>query len=130
MARKGNRGEMYKDLFSGVSITTVSIPLLAEELKQAKELTQANKWSEEEGLQIIFANGLSYLLGEARLTALNGSDVLLAEELKKVTDALMDMQSKYAVMKFRAYTLDEAKQGLQMNVTGLELENRMSASRL
>jgi len=42
----------------------------------------------------------------------------------------MDMHSMYAVMKYRAYTLSEAKQALEFNVTGLETENRWSTSRL
>lgn len=130
MARKGDSGEMYKDLFQGVAQATVSIPLLQEHLEQANTLIRANGWSDEEGLRIIFINGLRYLVGQAYLNALGGDESTLAQEIQRLTSELMDVQSKYAVMKFRAYTLDQAKQALEMNVTGLEAENRLSASRL
>jgi hypothetical protein len=130
MARKGEGNEMYKDLFKGVSTTTIPIPVLLEELEKAKVLFADNKWSEEEGTQIIFANGLAALQGMARLQEVSGTDGAFGSELERLTRELMDMQSKYAVMKFRAFTLDQAKQALEMNVTGLQVENRASGSRI
>ena len=121
---------MYADLFKGVSATTVVVPLLEETLRNARALIEEQKWDEQEGLQIIFANGLYYLRGERSLGVLNCDDDALAREVERLTRDLMDMHSMYAVMKFRAYTLSEAKQALEFNVTGLETENRWSTARL
>ena len=122
--------EMYAELFKGVSATTVQVPLLEETLSKARALIEQEKWDEQEGLQIIFANGLYYLREERSLGKLSCDHDALAREVERLTRDLMDMHSMYAVMKYRAYTLSEAKQGLEFNVTGLEVENRWSTSRL
>jgi SMC interacting uncharacterized protein involved in chromosome segregation len=121
---------MYADLFKGASTVTIEVALLEETLRDAKRLVEEQKWSEQEGLQIIFANGLYYLRGERQLQDLPAGTDGLAAEVERLTTELMDMHSKYAVMKFRAYTLNEAKQALEFNVTGLETENRWSTARL
>jgi septal ring factor EnvC (AmiA/AmiB activator) len=122
--------EMYAELFKGVSATTVEVPLLKETLRDARALIEQEKWDETEGLQIIFANGLYYLREERSLSKLSCDHDALAREVERLTRDLMDMHSMYAVMKYRAYTLSEAKQGLEFNITGLEVENRWSTSRL
>jgi len=126
----GDTREMYADLFKGASTVTIEVLLLKETLRDAKPLIEEQKWSEQEGLQIIFANGLYYLRGERQLQHLPARTDGLAAEVERLTTELMDMHSKYAVMKFRAYTLNEAKQALEFNVTGLETENRWSTARL
>jgi len=122
--------EMYAKLFKGVSATSVQVPLLEETLSKAKALIEQEKWDEQEGLQIIFANGLYYLRGERTVGRLSCDHDALAREVERLTEELMDVHSMYAVMKFRAYTLSEAKQALEFNVTGLEVENRWSTARL
>ena len=122
--------EMYAELFKGASATSVQVSLLEETLRNAKALIEEQKWDEQEGLQIIFANGLYYLRGERSLGRLSCDHDALAREVERLTEELMDMHSKYAVMKFRAYALNEAKQALEFNVTGLETENRWSTARL
>ncbi len=129
MAHPDSR-EMYEDLFKGTAAASVSVPILEEELKKAQELIEANKWDQGEGLIIIFSNGLYYLLGEAQLHEVPSDDSALAERVKRLTGELMDMQSKYAVMKFRAFSLNQEKQTLGFNVVGLETENRWSGERL
>jgi chromosome segregation ATPase len=121
---------MYADLFKGTSATTVEVPLLEETLRDARALIEGEKWDEQEGQQIIFANGLYHLRGERSLGRLSCDHDALAREVERLMEELMDMHSKYAVMKFRAYTLNEAKQALEFNVSGLDTENRWSTARL
>jgi len=122
--------EMYAGLFKDTSLTDVPVQILEEELEKARHLIEANQWDQREGLQIIFSNGLYYLLGEAQLREAPSDDGALAQEVKRLTGELMDMQSKYAVMKFRAFSLNQEKQTLGFNVVGLETENRWSGERL
>lgn len=128
--KKDDGREMYADLFEGVSPASIQVPVLQEVANQARKLAEENGWSEEDAFQILFAHGLYYLLGERRLQGSDGQDAHAVAEVKRLTAELMDMQSKYAVMKFRAYTLNEAKQNLEWNLVALETENRWSGERL
>lgn len=122
--------EMYADLFTGMESDAVQMSLSKDVLDQARKLAEENGWSEEEAVQIIFANGLFYLLEQQRLAGLDGQGPDLAAEVRRLTAELMDLQSKYAVMKFRAFTLQQDNQTLQFQNTGLRAENGMAMSRL
>jgi len=127
---KSEGREMYADLFKGMKSDAVQMSLSKEVLDQARKLAEENGWSEEDASQIIFANGLFYLLGQRCLAELDGHDADLAAEVKRVTRELIDMQGKYAVMKFRAFTLQQDNQTLEFQNTGLRAENGMAMSRL
>ncbi|MBI2913970.1 MAG: hypothetical protein HYY03_08625 [Chloroflexi bacterium] len=122
--------EPRDDLFKGAKVATFELPLLEETLSEARALIGENGWPEQEGLQIIFANGVYYLLGEKCLRGAATDATHQAAEVERLTAELMEMHSKYAVMKFRAFTLQQAKQTLEFNVVGLERENRWSGERL
>jgi hypothetical protein len=122
--------ENESNLFEGAEPAEVTIPLLAEELSAARQLIAEEGWDETEGLHIVFSNGLAYLQGPARLERPKGIEGVPQVEVERLTQELMDMQAKYAVMKFRAFMLQDARDALVMNVTGLRGENEMSASRL
>lgn len=127
---KSEGREMYADLFTGMESDAVQMSLSKDVLDQARKLAEENGWSEEEALPIIFANGLFYLLGRQRLAGLDGHDPDLAAEVRRLTAELMDIQSKYAVIKFRAFTLQQDNQALEFQNTALRVENGMAVSRL
>lgn len=122
--------EMHSELFKDASTTLIEIRVLSEMLKEANQLIGENRWEVDEGQRIIFANGLNYLRGQKRIEGLDGHDGGLAAEVERLTKELMDMQSMYAVMKFRAFSAEQAKQTLEFNVVGLEGENRWSGERI
>jgi hypothetical protein len=109
---------------------TVHFTVPRDLLRKALALAQENRWSDDEALRIVFAYGVSYLLGERRLREAMARDHELAQEVQRLTDELMTMHSMYAVMKFRAFTLEQEKQALELRIAGLEGENRMYAQRL
>jgi chromosome segregation ATPase len=123
-----NRDELYADLFQGTAATTVTIGLLEEEVDQVRELVTAEQWEPDEALHTVFAAGLAYLRGERTLRAAAAGDQ--AAELERLLRQLMACESRYAVMKYRAFTLQEEKQTLAFKVTGLEGENRMGEAAL
>jgi hypothetical protein len=123
--------ENQSNLFEGAEAAEVAIKLLAEELAQARKLASEQGWDDEaEGMHIIFSNGLSYLQGLVRMEQIAKSNGDAPAEIERLTQELMDYQSKYAVMKFRAFLLQDARDALEMHVTGLKTENKWSASRL
>lgn len=127
---KDEKREMYAGLFSGMEADSVQVSMSKDVLDRARMLAEENAWSEDEAAQIIFANGLFYLLGQRCLHSPNGDNRDLAEEVRRLTAELMDMQSKYAVMKFRAFSLQQDNQTLEFQNTGLRAENGMAMSRL
>jgi chromosome segregation ATPase len=110
------------------SEASIEVSLLTEQLALAKELVRSNGWSDEEGYQIIFVNGLHFLLGERRLQSLDCDHDSLSREVERLTRELMEYQSMYAAMKYKAFTLSEEKYVLEGNVSGLEASDRFATS--
>jgi hypothetical protein len=112
------------------SKTSIEVSLLGEQLARAKSLVEENRWDEEEGYLIIFLNGLHFLLGDRSLQAFDGDHDSLGREVERLTRELMEYQSMYAAMKYKAFTLSEEKYVLEGNVSGLEAADRFSTARL
>ncbi len=104
-------------LFEGAASHAVTFPVLEETFQELLTLCRENGWSEDEGLRIVFANGLAYLKNEREFSRWNGQ-ARDAEALRLAKYA-NEMSSMYAVMKFRAFNYREAMQTLEFNVTGL-----------
>jgi hypothetical protein len=118
------------DPLAGASRATIAISVLAEDLERARRLIDENRWEEEEGYLIIFVSGLHFLLGDRSLQALDCDHDSLGREVERLTRELMDYQSMYAAMKYKAFTLSEEKYVLEGNVSGLEASDRFSIARL
>jgi len=116
-------GSNLRKQASGASI---EVSLLAEQLAAAIELIRSNGWGDEEGYQIIFLNGLHFLLGEKGLQALDCDHDSLSGEVERLTRELMEYQSMYAAMKYKAFTLSEEKYVLEGNVSGFEASDRFA----
>lgn len=106
--------ELYPQLFEGTKRVAITIEILEETYQEAERLIQENGWGEE-GLRIIFAHGLGYLKGQGIAKGLAAGDTDTRTLLKR----FMDVDSMYAVMKFRAFTLAQDNQVLGFNVSGL-----------
>ncbi|MCL5075776.1 MAG: hypothetical protein M1136_09065 [Chloroflexi bacterium] len=109
------------DIFAGTQARKVELHMLEETYQEAQRLIRENGWDEEEGLLIIFANGLAYLK-EAHALPDSESDSALTL-MSSITERCAHFESMYAVMKFRAYYLNEDKRILELNVTGLQADN-------
>jgi chromosome segregation ATPase len=128
MVRKAD--EVHVKLFKGAARAVVEVALLEEELKKAHQLIEENQWGKDEGYHIIFANGLHYLCGERDLRSLNCDHDALAGEVQRLSKELMDLHSKYAVMKFNAFQLIQTNQTLEFNLVGLRKSEELSTYRL
>lgn len=104
-------------LFAGAANHAVTFPVLEETFQELLTLCCENGWSEDEGLRIVFANGLAYLKNEREFSRWNGQ-AGDAEALRLAKYA-NEMNSMYAVMKFRAFNYRAAMQTLEFNVAGL-----------
>ena len=115
--------ETDTDMFDDVREQIVQIPILEETYQDILQMCLENEWEEEEGLRTVLAYGLGYLQGErelARLNVVDGAD--LAAELQAKVEELSSYHSMYAVMKFKAFKLQQVARTLEMNVAGLRGE--------
>ena len=91
--------------------------MLEETYQEFLALCRENNWSEEEGWQIVCANGVAYLKNERDFS--RWQDEKRDEELLRLARYGNDMNAAYSVMKFRAFNYRQATQTLEFNVTGL-----------
>lgn len=104
-------------LFHGAANHAVTFSVLEETYRESLALCRENKWSEEEGLQTIFANGVAYLKNEREFSRWRDTR---DKELLRLARYGNDMNAAYSVMKFRAFNYRQATQTLEFNVTGLQ----------
>lgn len=117
-------------LFHGTATHEIAIDILEETYAEAQRLCAENGWNEAEGMRIIFANGLSYLMREQDLSRLNQGQANLVDEINRLTKLLNESQSMYSVMKYQAFVLGRNCQILEMNVTGLRVDHEGMRQRL
>jgi len=108
----------------------VEVEMLEETYQEAMRLAAEEKWSEDEALLTIFANGLAYLKGERSLARVKEDEASQTAALQEMTERCMQMESMYSVMKFRAYHLAEDRLILELNVAGLRPENEGMRQRI
>ena len=108
--------EMEQDFFQGAGPVKVEVDLLRETLEEAQRVFAANRWTEAEGLRIALTTGIGKLKTEQTL-----SDEALAspDTLKGLSDRLMQLESLYAVIKYRAFHLMKDNQTLEMQNSAL-----------
>lgn len=103
-------GSNYEhDLFPNSSAVHVKVDILNDLWEALKAEFAANEWTEEEGLGHIMAAGLAYLRAERlREEVAAGAD--LEPRYERVLHKWMEMEGRFAVMKYRAYqALQDAK---------------------
>jgi len=104
-------------LFAGAASHALTFSLLEETYQEFLALCHENDWSQEEGLLIVFANGLAYLKNERDFSRWNGQN--RDDEMRRLARYGNEMNAMYSVMKFRAFNYREAVRTLEFNVTGL-----------
>lgn len=112
------------------AVRRCALALMAETYDAARALIAEQGWSEDEGLRIVFASGLAFLRAERALARLNRDGGDLAREVERLIRMVMQLESQYAVMKFRVFELEQQNQTLRLNVAGLRGENELARVRL
>lgn len=109
-------GEMERDFFQGAEVIQVAVSILRETLEEAKPIFAANGWTDEEGLRIALTLGLAKIKTDQAI-----SDDMLAslDTPKGLSDRLMQLDSLYAVMKYRAFHLMKDNQTLEIQNAAL-----------
>ena len=108
--------EMERDFFQGAQPVKVEVELLEETLEEARRVFAANGWTDAEGLRIVMTTGIGKLKSEQTL-----SDDTLAspDTVKGLSNRMMQLESLYAVMKYRAFHLMKDNQILEIQNNAL-----------
>ena len=103
-------GSNYEqDLFPGTEVVHVKVDILNDLWDGLKAEFTANEWTETEGLGHILAAGLAYLRAERLREEVTGG-AESEPKLEQVLHKWMEMEGRFAVMKYRAYqALQDAK---------------------
>lgn len=108
--------EMERDFFQGAEVTQVAVSVLRETLEQAKPVFATNGWTEEEGLRIALTLGLAKLKTDQ---AISDESLASLDTPGGLSDRLMQLDSLYAVMKYRAFHLMKDNQTLEIQNAAL-----------
>ncbi|MDH7487938.1 MAG: hypothetical protein QHH80_00300 [Anaerolineae bacterium] len=108
--------EMERDFFRGAEVIQVAISILRETLEEAKQVFAANGWTEEEGLRIALTLGLAKIKTDQ---VISDDSLASLDTPGGLSDRLMQLDSLYAVMKYRAFHLMKDNQTLEIQNAAL-----------
>jgi hypothetical protein len=122
--------QFRRDFFPNTERHTLTFDILSDDWEALQRLFAENEWEPDEGLRHTLAAGLAYLQGQARLAELNHPQADLAAEVHRLQRERMTVESRYAVMKFRAFSFMQAVKIMEMklNACRSELEGLRSVN--
>jgi len=108
--------QFQRDFFPNTERHTLTFDILSDDWETLQKLFTQNEWEPDDGPRYVLATGLAYAQGQARLAELNHPQADLAAEVKRLQNERMTVESRYAVMKFRAFSLMQAVKLLEMKL--------------
>jgi uncharacterized membrane-anchored protein len=111
--------EFEERFFADAKRTRVEIELLEETRQEVLDLIQKGDLEEEEGWRAVIGAGLGFLKAERALQVSEGTGNLRDEELKRLLNRLSELESIYAVLKFRTFGFMKDNQTLELKMSGL-----------
>jgi hypothetical protein len=116
-------GKFEEDFFPETSIIHIEADILNELWEELHAEFFENEWSEQDGIRYALAAGLSFLRAERlREEIENGTDP--EPRLERMLRERMELDGRYAVMKYRTYQfLQDAKTlSMRLNVCQMQLD--------
>ncbi len=110
------------DFFPNTEKHTLTFDILSDDWEALRKFFTENEWEPDDGLRYVLAAGLAFLQGQARLAELNHPQADLAAEVHRLQSERMTVESRYAVMKFRAFTFRQAVKLLEMKLNACRSE--------
>lgn len=109
--------ETETHFFDEMSQHEITLVVLNDMLEAARQVAAQSGMNEDEAFRFLIATGLAYLDGEKAMRA--SGEGGCARELERVSKQMTDYYAQYAVMKFKAFSLLQVAQTLELNVAGL-----------
>jgi hypothetical protein len=114
--------QFRRDFFPDTERHTLHFDITSDDWQTIQYLTAENEWGPDEGLRHLLAIGVAYVQGHLEIAAISHPDADLAAEVKRLQAERMSVESRYAVMKFRAYSAMQAAQLLEMKLNACKQE--------
>lgn len=114
--------DFKRDFFPETERHTLSFDIASDDWRNIQATIAENGWETDDGLRYLLAAGLAYAQGQARLAALSHPNADLAAEVRQLWAERMQTESRYAVMKFRAFSFMQAVKLLEMKLNACRAE--------
>ncbi len=100
---------------------TFEITVESETAREIERVIAENGWERAEGLRLLLGSGLGYVRGEKILQAVE-SGAMTAQDLQTVVSRMMETESRLAVLRFRAFELEQANQNWELSTGAIQNE--------
>jgi hypothetical protein len=114
--------QFRQDFFPNTETHTLTFDILSDDWEALQRLFAENEWAPDDGLRYMLAAGRVYLEGQARLAELSHPQADLAAEVHRLQSERMTVESRYAVMKFRAFSFMQAVNIMEMKLNACRSE--------
>lgn len=102
---------MNQNFDSGGRSVHIALDLLEEQWNALRAEFAANQWSEADGLRYVLAAGLRAI-----------QDERAPQESERIQNERMQLEGRYAVMKYRAFQFMQAVQALEWKLNAARME--------
>ncbi len=126
-------GTFEQDFFPDTKIEHLELDILNDMWQALQEEIAVNNWPTDEGLRYILGAGLAAIRAERQREQIPNLPVTDQKvELERLQRQRLQIDGRYAVMKFRTYQLlqDAKTLAIKLNVCQTEVENLRHANEL
>jgi hypothetical protein len=126
-------GTFEADFFPDTKVEHLELDILNDMWQDLQAEIAENSWTVDEGLRFILAAGLAVLRAERQREQVKNKPLVdLEAELDRLQRQRMQIDGRYAVMKFRTYQfMQDAKTlAIKLNICQTQLENLRNANEL
>jgi len=126
-------GTFEADFFPDTKVEHLELNILNDMWQDLQAEIATNSWTVDEGLRFILAAGLAVLRAERQREQVKNKPLVdLEAELDRLQRQRMQIDGRYAVMKFRTYQfMQDAKTlAIKLNICQTQLENLRNANEL
>ncbi len=114
--------QFRRDFFPVTERQTLQFDIVRDDWETIRQLLTENEWELDDGLRHLLAIGVVYVQGRLEIAALNHPGANLAAEVRRLQRERMAVESRYAVMKYRAFTAVQAVQAMEMKLNACKQE--------
>jgi hypothetical protein len=103
-------------------LVTIEVTVASDTADEIERLIAQRGWERDEGLRLILAGGFGYCTGVNTVQAI-AAGTMSAEDLQGLVSRSMEMESRFAALRFRAFQLEVANRNWELSTGAIQAEN-------